>query len=169
MRGIGAAAILLASLSGGLLAARQKRMRLRCLRDLSELLTCMAAELSGKRAPLPELIDTCRLYASGDARGFLENMKKNLPLLGEASFSGLWTDSAEQTLTRLREEEYREWIQLGRQLGRVELERQMASLESCRASLSMRLAREEQLYQNDRRLCLGLPAAAGALLLILLF
>ena len=169
MKMLGAAAVMLASISGGLFAVTQKRRKLRCLRDLCDALTLLAGELEGKRAPMPELVQTVCHFASGEPHGFFTRLQEALSQLGVRSFHQLWKEAAEQRLPSLGGEELREWILLGRQLGRTELDRQLAALEGCRRFLSLCLEREEQAFRSERKLCLGLPAAMGALLLILLF
>ena len=169
MRILGAAAVMLASVSAGFFAVTQKRRRLRCLRDLCDSLTLIAGELEGKRAPLPELIQTACLFSAGEPRGFFKHLREALPQLGVRFFFQLWEETARQHLPSLNGDEVREWTTLGRQLGRAELDRQLSALEGCCRFLSQRLEREERAFQSERKLCLGLPAAMGALLLILLF
>ena len=98
MRILGAAAVMLASVSAGFFAVTQKRRRLRCLRDLCESLTLIAGELEGKRAPLPELIQTACLFSAGEPRGFFKHLREALPQLGVRFFFQLWEETARQHL-----------------------------------------------------------------------
>lgn len=167
MHVLGAAAVLLASVGAGLVTVRQKRRRLRCLRELRDSLAFLAGELAGKRSPLPELFQDGSIQASGETGDFFRLMRDSLSLLGEKSFFELWENAVKQLLP-LSEAERWELIGLGRQLGRTELSRQLSALDGCCRFLAARLDREERLFRSDRRLLLGVPAAMGALLLILL-
>ena len=167
MQFIGVAAVMLASLGIGIQSIRQRRRRLRCLRGLSDALAYLVGELSGKRSPLTDLILSVCQHTSGDVRSFFMCLSESLSKLGKKSFSDLWRTAADRYLL-LTDEERSEWIGLGEQLGRTELTRQIAMLDRCREFILLSFDKERSALQNDRRILLGIPAAAGALLSILL-
>ena len=167
MHFLGLSAIMLASFGIGFQSLRLKRKRLQCLREMGDTLALWACELSGKQTPLPDLIKEGSLNASGEARRFLLCLSDSLSELGMRCFSELWINAASE-LSLLTEEERRELISLGKQLGRTELSRQLTQIDSCRRFFLLRLEKEESALQNNSRFLLGIPAAAGALLSILL-
>ncbi len=167
MRGIGALLLMGAFLLSGVLSVRSRCARIRCLHELGEAFVWMAGELAGKKLPIPELIRSCSLMANGYARSFYLQLEQSLSQLGSRSFFELWKEAVAQ-LPWLTEGERRELDIPGRELGRAELSRQLAALETAVRFLRTSYEHEESRFQNDRKLCLGLPAAAGVLLLILL-
>ena len=106
--------------------------------------------------------------AGGQAGTFFTLLSASLEQLGQESFSRLWSRAAEAALGCLNLEEIEEISGLGLILGRCELGRQLAALDSCTAVLRTNLREAEGAYPGQRRLSLGLGGAAGALLIIVL-
>ena len=168
MRWIGAAAIMLASFGTGCISVFQMQKRIHALRDMCDTLTFLSGELATKQSPLPEALESCRQYSKGEAFVFFRNITESLSQLGTKSFLELWENTVAQETPYLSHTEKSELLSLGGQLGRTSLSIQLAALESGRNLLSTMLEREERLYQQERRMRLALPSAAGAMLLILL-
>jgi stage III sporulation protein AB len=168
MRGIGAAAVMLASVVIGVLSVRQSQKHLLNLRELEDALLYLTAELAEKQSPLPELIKTGCIVSSGEAKLFFRDLYERLSRLGDKSFYELWEDAVRQHYAMLAEGERRELLALGRQLGRAALQRQLAACERCTRFLASARESGESLYVRERRMRLALPAAMGGLLLILL-
>lgn len=167
MRGLGAALLMLSSLSIGLFSLQEKRRHIKCLRELAEALSWMAGELREKALPLPELIRRIAKGSDGFANSFFSALEEGLPLLGEKSLSELWNEAVEH-LTCLAEEERRELNVPGRQLGHTELSGQITALDNVCRYLNTKRENEERGLRNDQKLRLCLPMAVGAFLLILL-
>lgn len=168
MRGIGAAAVMLASFGIGVLSVRQRQRHLLYLRELEAALLYLTAELEEKQSPLPELIKTGCIVSSGEAKLFFHDLYERLSGLGDKCFHELWEDTVRKHYAMLAEGERRELLALGRQLGRASLQRQLAACERCTHFLAAARESGESLYIRERRMRLALPAAMGGLLLILL-
>ncbi len=168
MRGIGAAAVMLASVGIGFLSVRQEKMHLQLLGELQDVLLILAADLAENQFPLPELIHSCCRTASGEARVFFLDLQKAFSDLGEKSFYELWEQAVELHYASLTEGERRELLALGRQLGRSTLQRQLAALERCTHFFAAARKNEEEKLLRERRMRLALPTALGGMLLILL-
>ena len=69
----------------------------------------------------------------------------------------------------LSADELDEIMRLGRVLGRCELDMQLAAIDRCTAHLDRALTRVRAEYPQLCRLSIGLPAAAGLMLVIVLF
>ncbi len=167
MKALGAGAVLLAAFSLGLLLRRERQARLEALRSLAEALRMMSGELALRKPAMPELLNWMSKQSEGSAAEFFRRLSFSLSRLGEKSFASLWQECADLSLTELNASDKREFRQLGALLGRFELTRQLAGLESCALRMDERLRREEQRYQGERKLLLALPVSAGCLLVLL--
>ncbi len=168
MKLLGAALILAACLGAGAVYALAKRQRMETLQGLWGALGLMEGELETRLSPLPELVRLAAAEAQGQAGAFLDSLSGRLDRLGEAEFAQLWREAAEEQLSALNPEEREEICRLGLVLGRYELEKQLAALGACRAILRTGLDEAVLRYPGEKRLGLGLGAAAGALLVIAL-
>ena len=160
--------ILAACMAAGYTYIQGKKRRIETLVNLCEALELMAGELDMRITPLPEL---CRLLgekARGEASAFFKMLSKSLKRLGATEFSQLWREAAESSLKALSGEEQREIERLGKVLGRYALDEQLSAIKACRAALRTGTEQARASYPGERRLGLGLPAAAGILLIITL-
>ena len=125
-----------------------------------------ARRLRVRLCPLPELIS--ELAGRGGAAGeFYTGLAKKLDSIGEVDFSALWASSLE-CLTPLSRDELSALRALGDVLGRYELNEQLESIDICLDSLNRSMHGLQTQYPERRRLVLGLSAAAGILVLIVL-
>lgn len=168
MKVIGACVVMLASLCFGLQIQRDRKRRTRCLSTLTEALQLLTGELATNRTPLPELMNWTAKHTQGQASSFFRSMASAFSRLGSESFYELWHRAAMDCLTDLSSDNRDEVMAVGKQLGRVELSKQLAALEGCRNTLMQSLEREEKLFQKEKRISIGLPSALGAMLTILL-
>lgn len=168
MRLLGAGLILLAACGVGGVNWLDRQRHLRCLRALCEALSLLHAELKTNRTPLTRLLPYAAEQAEDRASAFLRQVSDSLTQLGERSFSELWQEAACCQLSVLRQGELEELLSVGRVLGRFELQEQLNTLTRCESRLRARLEQNEARSRDEARLSLGLPAAAGALLVLLL-
>ncbi len=88
--------------------------------------------------------------------------------LGEKSFCEIWTESVKDCCASIPAELRSELAGLGQYLGRYSLEEQLSVLDRCSRLFRSRYLQGIQEEPIQSRLILGLSAAAGALLTILL-
>ena len=168
MRGLGALCIAAASLGFGLTILRERRRHIRCLRALGDALCLLASELGQSRAPLTQLVRELGGRTARPACSFFQALAEGLAKLGEQSFFEIWSETAAAALPELNDTERESLLDAGRHLGRFSPDEQIRALERSAALLADALRREEAAYREGRKLCLALPTAAGALLVILL-
>ena len=168
MRALGALLLVAGGFSFGICALREKRSRIAALRQIEGVLALLCAELELHEAPLPEAVSNAARRADGMGRALLYELEAQFSRLGEASFAQLWTAAVSRTCVQLLPQERDELNRLGHSLGRYELSAQLLALHACRAFLEERRNGAEQAFPAERRLWLGLGAAAGAFLAILL-
>lgn len=150
----------------GVTSAVGMKRHIELLAALCGSLRYISAEIGTRLCPLPELI--AELAGRGGAAGeFYTRLAERLDSIGEVDFSALWASSLE-CLTPLNRDEHSALRALGDVLGRYELQEQLESIDICLDSLSRSLRGLQAQYPERRRLVLGLSAAAGILVLIVL-
>lgn len=168
MRLMGAALIAGASLVLGLTYIREQKRRLYTLCSLLELLKSFRGELATHMTPIPELTAALAQRAHGAAAALMFSLNTRLDHLGEKGFSELWAESVKEKLDMLAADERDVVLNLGRSLGRYELEQQLMELDHCIEYLNGRISLYRSALPEKRRLGLGLACGAGALLVIVL-
>ncbi len=152
--------------SFGVTSAVGMKRHIELLAALCGSLRYISAEIGTRLRPLPELI--AELAGRGGAAGeFYTRLAEKLDSIGKVDFSALWASSLE-CLTPLNRDELSAMLALGDVLGRYELNEQLESIDICLDSLSRSLRGLQAQYPERRRLVLGLSAAAGILVLIVL-
>ena len=169
MKIAGAALILSASLYTGLLHARTKRQKISCLRDICGALLLMEGELDARLTPMPELICFLAEKTQGQVGAFFSSLSLSMVRLGEEDFASLWRTAMKQAVNFVGAPEMEELCCLGTVLGQYELDKQLSAIRACISVLRTSMEAAQRKYQDDRRLIMGLPAAIGALLIIVLF
>ena len=152
--------------SFGVISVKGMKRHIELLGALCGSLRYISAEIGTRLRPLPALI--AELAGRGDAAGeFYTRLAGKLDSIGEVDFSALWASSLE-CLTPLSRDELSALRALGDVLGRYELQEQLESIDICIDTLSRSLRALQAQYPDGRRLALGLSAAAGILVLIVL-
>ena len=168
MKSFGAGCIAVSSLALGLMALRERRQRICCLRALGAALALLASELEQCRTPLPRLASELAARTEYPASDFFHALAGGLTRLGELSFFEVWSTALADTLPELSAYERESLLEAGHYLGRFSANEQIRAVERSAALLSDALRREETAFRDGKKLCLALPAVAGALLVILL-
>ena len=165
---MGAALISGASLVLGLTYIQEQKRRLYTLCSLLELLKAARGELATHMTPIPELTAALAQKTRGAAAALMFSLNARLDHLGEKDFSELWAESVKEKLDMLDTDERDAVSNLGRILGRYELEQQLMELDNCIEYLNRRISFSRSALPEKRRLGLGLACGAGALLVIVL-
>lgn len=168
MRPAGVLLIVIAFLSYALLTLRDKHAAIRSLRDVSAALELLYGELEMHETPLPEAIARSVRYSRGDGKNLFQNLTVLLLRLGEESFADLWSKAVSQSCRQLPASALDELARLGLSLGRYELSTQLREMRGCIALLCRTREEGERSFPSERRLWLGLCAAAGCFLAILM-
>lgn len=165
---IGAVLIFSALIGGAVIYLISQRRRVQTLSGLCAALDMAAGELSARAAPLPLLFELLGQRCEGAAAEFFHTLSGSMDRLGDEELFSLWQGAAEKNLACLNTAEREEIARLGGVLGRYEMEAQLSALHSCEAVLRASLEQARADYPNRRRLGIGMTAAAGALLVIVL-
>lgn len=162
MRVLGALAVAAAGLLLGIRSAEELRRREKLVRELCLFLERLRCELEELRSPLPEL------FASlGEGDGTLAPLWRVLSegLFRGESFGPLWTGVME-ALPR-REGEI--LARLGSVLGRYGVSELIPVLDRCRRELELSLEEASRRRRELSRVYIGLGAAGGMMLAVLLW
>ncbi|MBR5094653.1 MAG: stage III sporulation protein AB [Oscillospiraceae bacterium] len=168
MRLLGIVLLSCSCLMTAALELKRRRERICSLRDLSDGMTLLQGELALRGTSLPRLFCDLEARSSGAARLLFESLGTEMERLGEERFTDIWSSCVYACTEPLEAGEREALLCLGEILGRMELEDQTAELLARRDGLRESLARAEERYPEDRRLCLGLGAAAALMLTIVL-
>lgn len=168
MRMLGALMAFTACGMMGFLRVTSERRRIDTLAALSDALCVMRGELAARMTAIPALMNYMSRHSRDDAQSFFSAVSYRLPQLGRREFSELWCESVMETLPALETDELRELASVGLVLGRCELDMQLAALERSAAVLRAAQERAQAEYPQQRRLSLGVSAAAGLLLVTVL-
>lgn len=169
MKILGAVMALAASGMIGFMRIAAGRSRKDTLEAFTGALVLMKGELSARLTPLPELTEYLAMNSCAGAGRFFRVLSERIVQLGRRELAELWTETARDTLTMLSADELDEIMRLGRVLGRCELDMQLAAIDRCTAHLDRALTHVRAEYPQLCRLSIGLPAAAGLMLVIVLF
>ncbi len=162
MRFLGAFCISLAGLLGGLRAAQRQRETLRRCVVLCQMLELMTFELTRFRTPLPELFSGLASQLGEPAAGLCAAVAD---LLGSgAPFSEAWTKS----LAAVSAMEGEELAPLAVILGRYGAEEQAEAVDVCRRALESRGASIRAQLRERSRVYVGVGAAGGVILAVML-
>lgn len=168
MKYLGSILILAACATAGYIYISSVKKRIRALEGLCAALELAAGELKTRAAPIPELCALLERRAAGAAAGFFSRVSGRLGTLGEKTFSEIWSEAVEDELAYLSPEEQQELMSLGNVLGRYELGQQEKAIAACVLALRAGLAQARESYPGQKKLGFGLPAAAGALIVVIL-
>jgi stage III sporulation protein AB len=169
IRLLGAALVLGGSTAIGLLTAAQLRRRAQVIAALLGMLDRMESELSFRLTPLPLLLSRLSEAAGKPLAAALQLCRDRLRETERQPFAEIWREAlARNAALPLGEEERKSLEELGRMLGRYELEGQLLAIRSARASLERCLSRAEGERDRLGRLFGVLGVSAGAVLVLLL-
>lgn len=168
MRGLGALMIIAGCVSIGGMTLRERRERVETLYALCAALRTMRAELITRLAPLPEVFHTLAENGAGAAGEFFAALYADMDSLGECGLAAIWQGACLRALCILRGDEVAAISALGAQLSLGSAEAAAEAVEACEGVLHAAYLREKERLPQARRLCIGVAAAAGAMLVILL-
>lgn len=164
MRLTGAVLLAAAGLLAGLTARRAMEARVRRLTELLGFLELLSMELGRFRTPMPELFGGLAGRTRGAASELCERVSAGLDRLGERTFSDIWAEAA----APLPAEERDLLGPLGAVLGRYGAEEQLLAVDRCRHDTEQAREAAAAALRDRGRLAVGLGAAGGAALAVLL-
>ena len=164
MRLTGAALLTAAGLLSGLLAARALRARALRRGELCRMLELMAFQLGRFHTPMPALFDTLAFQTEGAGACLCRRMTEGMTCLGERDFAGIWADA----LAFLPARERDILRPLGPVLGRYGTQEQLRAVETCRQDMEEARREAATAAREKGRMYVGLSAAGGAALSVLL-
>ena len=162
MRLLGAALVAAAGVLCGLFSAGELRRELTEMDGFSSLLERLSMELTRFKTPLPELFFVLSEELSGPAGRFCRTVAVGLS--ADVALPVLWRSATEPLPGELREL----LLPLGTVLGRYGAEEQAESAALVRERLDRRREEKERRLRDRTRVRVGVFAAGGALLAVLL-
>lgn len=169
MKHLGAALLLVACAAIGIIRVQSLKKRRETLSMLAGSLQLIRNELSTRLVTLSALMQFLAERCQGEVRRFFESMRASMDELGEYEFAQIWAVSVRHTLVSLNADEMRELASLGQVLGSSEIDEQLTAIGRCQVFVDRALEQLRGEYPQLCRLAVALPAAAGLMLVIVLF
>ena len=164
MRLTGAALLVLAGLLAGIGAAADLGAAVRRREGLRLMLERMAFELERFKTPLPELFDLLGGQLEGEAGALCRYAAQALAGPAKPAMADIWA----RAVSALPPAEREVLMPLGHVLGRYGADEQRRALESARTAMEQAEAQARQTLRRSGRMYVGVPAAAAAMLAVLL-
>ena len=146
-------------------------LRSRCgiISELIAALKAMESEICDRLTPLPELFAELG-EGEGAVGGMFKNCLRQMSDMEVREFHAVWKSAVKATPElMLKEQEEKELIQLGRYLGRYDVEEQRMALQYAakRFEEFLRKAERERETQGRTRAAMGISAGVTAVILLL--
>lgn len=147
--------------------------QLRMVAELSELLhfiQMIKGQLSYAGCELPEIMESCEQRVTGTVKVWLTTLNGLLEEKSELPFAQIWTESMPvlEDLGALKPEMLSEVDRLGRALGDMDVDAQLAQIALIENSLGDRYNRERDRADGVNRLATSLGILGGLFLVLVL-
>jgi len=167
---IGAILIIGATAAMGLTSVRQMDKRARNLAEILTSLKTMRREICDRMTPMPELLEQLQNEADAPADQFFAQVIRQMGDIGTRSFHAIWKSAVEHTPDlALTEREAQALADLGRTLGRYDIEEQRAALDDTIGRMEdfWKAAIEERRTRGKVHAVLGLVTGVFAVIILL--
>lgn len=161
---IGCILIILGTTGAGFSKSRELQNHLMELEELNKIFYLLKSEMEYTRAPLAEIFTKISQKTGEPFQNWLRKLSEKLYEKQGGRLWEIWSNSIEEDLrgSRLKEEEIRDLIQVGRNLEYIE------NLKLYVEQLEYRIAHTRESYRTKRKLCQSLGIMSGIFLVILL-
>ncbi len=168
MRLLGLLSVMAAGIGLSLSYLGAARREIQTVRGLQAGIRILRAELALRMSPVGELMHLAASHTDTDARAFFRTVEQSLQELDESSFTALWSSACRSSMRGISEENRRGLEELGLSLGRFELADQLVACDRYLDQTESWLRECSARWPERRRLALGLGAAAGSFLCLLM-
>jgi len=168
MKFLGFILVTLSSAVCGLCYCSSKTERLDDLRSFCLMLELIGGEITNKLSPIPEIAHEVSEKISGKARSFLKLIVINLSFVGEKNFESIWCECFVACGAEFDSKEVEVILNLGKVLGRYDVQTQHEAIQSALVSLHSAIEKESAELPQLKKLSVSLSMSVGAFLAILL-
>lgn len=140
------------------------------LNELEKSLVLLKGEIKYSSASLPESIQSVSNRTSNEVMRFYKNLSEQIENNKEIALAGLWEKECNITLKteEIKQEDLELFIDLGKQLGHLDVDMQIKNIELCISRLKERQAEAYEDIKMKSKLYRTLGISGGALLTLLL-
>ncbi|MCL2829051.1 MAG: stage III sporulation protein AB [Oscillospiraceae bacterium] len=154
----------------GLTSVWQMEKRVRNLSGILTSLKTMKREICDRMTPMPELLEQLQNEADRPVDHFFAQVTRQMGAIGTRSFHSIWKAAVEQTTDlALTEREAQVLADLGRTLGRYDVEEQRSALDDTIGRIEdfWKAAIEERRSRGKVHAALGLVAGVFVVIILL--
>lgn len=128
---VGCILVILSSTLMGFYCSNQLKCRIEDLQDLRKLIVLLRGDIRYSNTPLPEAISSIARRHEGSFKRFFTKVSERLSEYGGNTFAQVWKEAVEEDLleTYLNKKDKLQLIQFGENLGYLDKEMQMNTLE----------------------------------------
>ena len=167
---VGAILIVGATAAMGLSSVWQMEKRVRNLSGILTSLKTMKREICDRMTPMPELLEQLRSEAEPPVDQFFAQVIRQMENIGAKSFYSIWKSAVESAPDlALTEREAQALADLGRTLGRYDIEEQRSALDDTIGRMEdfWKAAVEERRSRGKVHAILGLVAGMFVVIILL--
>ena len=146
----------------------EKKRENDALRSFCVMIEQMQGLLETEGLPMPELLKILSERCEGEAKTFVSSLSASLGELGTCSFQELWQRALSEKTSIMEKSAVRELAELGKRLGRYDLQSQLDMLAACQKTMRQILEKRQSEESGDIHVTVGLIISASLLLGILL-
>lgn len=154
----------------GYCKSREYRARIKDLEMLKTIICLMRGEMMYSMLPLKDICAKLGRKTNPPYCQWMKKLEKELECKGEKMLAEIWKKATEEKLNRLslKKEEKEELMELGAQIGSVDLNTQEKILQWYSLRLEEYRRKGEEEIKENTRICNCLGVAAGIVITILL-
>lgn len=153
IRYIGAALVICATGSMGVLGAMGLRRRAAAIEGIIVSLELMESEICSRMTPMRDVLELLSATAPVRVRGLFRRATESMSAIGRCSFFSLWRSAVESSRElRLRPDEIQTLSELGLCLGRYDVKEQAEAISRVRRRMELYLKRAEEERDRDGKL-----------------
>ena len=141
-------------------------LRFSILKRLISFLEHIERELSVQPVQLQEMFSAIAGKVRTEDSAIFFRLSEALELLGDKGFQEIWEENIDFFFSSLSVDEKHEIYRIGAKLGFCPVEMQLKCISGCRKYFTEILQKEKKDYPQNRKLYLGLTAAAAGAMII---
>lgn len=167
---LGGVVICLSAFAIGMKKASSFEKRLDILNEFEKSLVLLKGEIKYSAASLPESIQSVSKRTSNEVMSFYKNLSEKIMESKDIALSKLWEEEVKGTLKteEIKQEDLELFIDLGKQLGHLDVDMQIKNIDLCISRLKERQVEAEEDIKMKSKLYRTLGVSGGAILTLML-
>ena len=168
MKIIGLVLLTAAAAAIGVFKASELKKCVAALSELIAFLELIRNEICTRRTPMKQLMSANNLHEYKYIKPFTSALDEHMNMLGNMSFSQIWTECVNENISFISEESRSCLINLGSSLGRYDAQLQAAAIDRCINALEREYKDLCTDLKSNQKMYIGLGTGMGLIVSIIL-